>query len=48
MAYVLVRLLQRYERLEYKGDWAAQYHKVEMVGAPGQGVHIALWDTQKE
>jgi cytochrome P450 len=32
MAYVMVRMVQRFERVEYRGDqpWEAQYHKVEV------------------
>ncbi|KAL7795782.1 cytochrome P450 [Trichoderma ceciliae] len=41
MAFTLVRLLQKYERIEYRGDWAAQYLKADIVGCPGQGAsHI--------
>ncbi|QUC16024.1 uncharacterized protein UV8b_00265 [Ustilaginoidea virens] len=43
MAFVLVRLLQRYERIEYRGDWSAQFHKAEVVGCPGQGVPMAFY-----
>lgn len=46
MAFFLVRLLQKYERLEYRGDWHAQYHKAEIVGAPGHGVPVALYEAQ--
>ncbi|KAL7947325.1 cytochrome P450 [Trichoderma barbatum] len=47
MAFTLVRLLQRYERIEYRGDWAAQYLKADIVGCPGQGVPIALYEAKK-
>ncbi|OAQ59195.1 cytochrome P450 alkane hydroxylase [Pochonia chlamydosporia 170] len=43
MAFVLVRLLQKYERIEYRGDWNAQYHKAEVVGCPGQGVPMTFY-----
>ncbi|KAL1878555.1 hypothetical protein VTK73DRAFT_7820 [Phialemonium thermophilum] len=46
MAFILVRLLQKYERIEYRGDWHAQYHKAEIVGAPGHGVPVALYEAQ--
>ncbi|KAK4151027.1 cytochrome P450 [Chaetomidium leptoderma] len=46
MAFTLVRLLQRYERLEYRGDWHAQFHKAEIVGAPGHGVPVALFEAE--
>ncbi|UNI15421.1 hypothetical protein JDV02_001956 [Purpureocillium takamizusanense] len=45
MAFMLVRLLQKYERLEYRGDWPAQYYKMEIVGRPGQGVPVALYEA---
>ncbi|OLN92281.1 Cytochrome P450 52A4 [Colletotrichum chlorophyti] len=45
MAYTMVRLLQRFERLEYRGDWDAQVLKAEIVGAPGHGVPIALFEA---
>lgn len=43
----VIRLLQKYERLEYRGDWAAQYLKADIVGCPGQGVPIALYEAEK-
>ncbi|KAK8104467.1 uncharacterized protein PG998_011500 [Apiospora kogelbergensis] len=45
MAYVLVRLLQKYERIEYIGDWSAQFHEPEIVGKPGQGVKVRLHEA---
>jgi cytochrome P450 len=47
MAYVLVRILQRYERLEYRGDWHEQFHKAEIVGTPGCGVPVALFEARQ-
>ncbi|KAG8406097.1 hypothetical protein J3458_021428 [Metarhizium acridum] len=47
MAFTLVRLLQKYERVEYRGDWNAQFHKAELVGCPGQGVPVALYEAKK-
>ncbi|PSR87051.1 cytochrome P450 alkane hydroxylase [Coniella lustricola] len=47
MAYCLVRLLQKYDRLEYRGDWHAQVHKAEIVGCPGDGVPVAFHEAQK-
>ncbi|KAF4511683.1 hypothetical protein G6O67_003456 [Ophiocordyceps sinensis] len=44
MAFTLVRLLQRFERVEYRGDWSAQYHKADIVGCPGQGVPVAFYE----
>ncbi|KAG5940085.1 hypothetical protein E4U53_007665 [Claviceps sorghi] len=48
MAFVLVRLLQKYRRIEYRGDWHAQYHKAEVVGCPGQGVPMAFYKADEE
>ncbi|KAF1817014.1 putative cytochrome P450 [Eremomyces bilateralis CBS 781.70] len=48
MAYVMVRLVQRYERLEGRDDWDSQYHKVEIVGTPGRGVKIAMFEPTDE
>lgn len=41
----VVRLLQKYQRLEYRGDWHAQFHKAEIVGAPGHGVPVAFFEA---
>ncbi|KXX82803.1 Cytochrome P450 52A1 [Madurella mycetomatis] len=46
MALTLVRLLQKYRRLEYRGDWHAQFHKAEIVGAPGHGVPVAFFEAE--
>ncbi|KAH8899651.1 cytochrome P450 [Thozetella sp. PMI_491] len=46
MAFTLVRMLQKYDRLEYRGDWNAQYHRAEIVGAPGHGVPVAFYEAQ--
>ncbi|KAI8628242.1 cytochrome P450 [Xylariaceae sp. FL1651] len=43
MAYCIVRILQKYDRLEYRGDWEAQKHEAEIVGKPSDGVHVALY-----
>ncbi|KAK6859542.1 Cytochrome P450 52A13 [Apiospora arundinis] len=45
MAYVVVRLLQKYERIEYVGDWNAQFHEPEIVGKPGQEVKVRLYEA---
>lgn len=46
MSYALVRIFQRYERLEYDGDWETQFHKAEIVGNPGQGVRVRLYKPE--
>ncbi|KAK8086918.1 cytochrome P450 [Apiospora phragmitis] len=45
MAYFMVRILQRYERLEYRGDWEAQLHKADIVARPSLGVPVALFEA---
>jgi cytochrome P450 len=47
MAYVLVRLVQKYERLESRDDYEAQFHKIEIAGRPGRGVKVALFESEK-
>jgi hypothetical protein len=42
---LVVRLLQRYERIEYRGAWSEQFLKAEIVGTPGHGVPIALFEA---
>lgn len=42
LTLVVVRFLQKYDRLEYRGNWSEQVLKAEIVGAPGHGVPIAL------
>ncbi|KAK1720041.1 cytochrome P450 [Colletotrichum lupini] len=45
MAYTMARILQKFDRLEYRGDWNAQVIRAEIVGAPGHGVPIALFEA---
>ncbi|KAI1081607.1 cytochrome P450 monooxygenase CYP539B5 [Whalleya microplaca] len=44
MAYCMVRILQKYNRIEYCGDWYAQGHEAEIVGRPSQGVRVELYE----
>lgn len=39
--------MQRYERIEYRGDWDKQFHKVEIVGTPGDGIPVAFFEAEK-
>lgn len=48
MAYTLVLLLQKYDRIEYCGDWDTQYHKAEIVGTPGHGVPVTLYQAKND
>ena len=41
----VVGLLQKYDRIEYVGDWDAQFHEPEIVGRPGQGVKVRLCEA---
>jgi hypothetical protein len=43
----VVRLSQKYERVEYQGDWDAQFIKTDIVGKPGQGVPVAFFEPGK-
>jgi hypothetical protein len=43
--WTVVRLLQKFERIEYRGDWNHQFEKAEIVGSPGDGVPIALFEA---
>lgn len=42
----MVRILQKFDRLEYAADWHAQYHEAEIVGRPGQPVMVRLWEEK--
>ncbi|KAK8061957.1 cytochrome P450 [Apiospora phragmitis] len=42
---LIVRLLQKYEKIEYVGDWNAQFHEPEVVGRPGQEVQVRLYEA---
>lgn len=51
MSYVLVRLFQRFSRIDshmYKLDGGKPRLKTDVVLSPGQGVHVALWEANKE
>jgi hypothetical protein len=39
----VVRLAQQFERIEYRGDWAAQKLQVDLIGTPALGVPMALY-----
>ncbi|KAH8905143.1 cytochrome P450 [Coniochaeta sp. PMI_546] len=51
MAYVLVRLFQRFERVESymdEVDGGSPTLKAEIVLQPGDGVRVAFWEPRKE
>ncbi|KAI1201463.1 cytochrome P450 [Nemania serpens] len=45
MAYCLVRLLQKYDRVEYRGDWHAQQDKSDVITRPAFGVPVAFYEA---
>ncbi|KAI1189022.1 cytochrome P450 [Nemania serpens] len=48
MAYCLVRLLQKYDRMEYRGDWHAQQDKSDVITRPAFGVPVAFYEATKK
>ncbi|KAI8634103.1 cytochrome P450 [Xylariaceae sp. FL1651] len=48
MAYCIVRMLQKYDRLEYRGDWHAQRDKTSVVSRPAFGVPVAFHEVARE
>ncbi|KAI3340292.1 cytochrome P450 monooxygenase CYP539B5 [Ustulina deusta] len=48
MAYCIVRMLQKYDRIEYRGDWHAQQDKAAVVSRPAFGVPVAFYEATKE
>ncbi|KAG5982246.1 hypothetical protein E4U55_002162 [Claviceps digitariae] len=51
MSYVLVRMFQRYSRLDshmFAVDGGNPVLQADVVLSPGQGVHVAFWETEKK
>ena len=51
MGYTIVRILQRFDRLESfmpEGKYGNPVLKAEIVLQPGAGVHVALWENSKK
>ncbi|KAL5333878.1 cytochrome P450 [Aspergillus crustosus] len=48
IGYTMVRIVQRYERIKYVGDWEKQFHKSEIVGTPGMGVKLRMYEASAE
>ncbi|KAI1335890.1 glycoside hydrolase family 20 protein [Xylariaceae sp. FL0016] len=51
MAYVLTRLLQKFERIEsfmHEIDGGSPRLKADIVVQPGDGVRVALWEAKKQ
>lgn len=40
----MVRLAQRFESIEYRGDWAAQKLQADIIGTPALGIPMALYE----
>lgn len=43
---IVVRLAQKYERMEYRGDWNAQSLRADIIGTPALGVPLALFEPK--
>jgi len=39
-----VRLAQRFERVEYRGDWASQATRADIIATPAFGIPVALFE----
>ncbi|TRX97428.1 hypothetical protein FHL15_001706 [Xylaria flabelliformis] len=48
MAYCMVRMLQKYDRIEYRGDWHAQQDKTDVITRPAFGVPVAFYEAARE
>ncbi|KAI3327597.1 cytochrome P450 monooxygenase CYP539B5 [Xylariaceae sp. AK1471] len=46
MAFVVIRILQNFERFEYVGDWSTQYQVPELVIRPGNGVPLRFFQDK--
>ncbi|OJD13360.1 hypothetical protein AJ78_06172 [Emergomyces pasteurianus Ep9510] len=44
ISYVVAKMVQKYERMEYVGDWAGQEYRTEIVGRPDQGVPVRFFE----
>ncbi|KAJ3565388.1 hypothetical protein NPX13_g7524 [Xylaria arbuscula] len=48
MAYCLVRMFQKYDRVEYRGNWHGQQDKRAIISRPAFGVPVAFYEAEKE
>ena len=46
MSYTIVRILQRFERIEKYWDEKKQKLKAEIVLSPATGVQVGLWEAK--
>ncbi|KAH7029323.1 cytochrome P450 [Microdochium trichocladiopsis] len=45
IAYTLVRFLQKYRAIEFRGDWSAQLRTADVVARPSMGVPLVLHEA---
>ncbi|KAI0143026.1 cytochrome P450 [Xylariaceae sp. FL1272] len=46
MAYCIVRILQKYDRMDYAGDWHAQKDKMDVISRPAFAVPITFFEAK--
>ncbi|KAI1266336.1 cytochrome P450 [Xylariaceae sp. FL1019] len=46
MAYCIVRIFQKYDRMEYGGDWYAQKDKMDVISRPAFAVPISFFEAK--
>ncbi|KAG5974825.1 hypothetical protein E4U55_008038 [Claviceps digitariae] len=48
MAFCLARLAQKFDRIEYRGDWHAQTLQTDIIGTPALDVPIAFYEAEND
>ncbi|KAI5918789.1 cytochrome P450 [Camillea tinctor] len=48
MSYCIVRMLQKFDRIEYRGDWHAQREQTDVISRPALGVPVAFFEAPDE
>lgn len=48
MWFTVVRLLQRFELMDRGGSQGEQFLKTDIVGSPGAGVFVKLWEEERD
>ncbi|KAI0602244.1 cytochrome P450 [Biscogniauxia sp. FL1348] len=48
MSYCIVRMLQKFDRIEYRGDWHAQQEQTDVISRPSLGVPVAFFEALDE
>lgn len=46
--FAVARLAQKFERIEYRGDWHAQTLRTDIIGTPALDVPIAFYQARNE